>query len=196
MSHQTIEQLQMLCRIGRNVFQTSDLIIAGGAPRDILSGVKIKDIDVFVSLNPEELGQPDTAFVRACRAFATCINGEAVMRLSNESYVNCFDLCDITKDGVAGAVQVIGVVGSPIDDVPKYDFDLSQVFVTPEGLFGTAAAWSARAAKRITFTPSAGDAKAMLRSKARLERLRAKYFGWEFSNTEALDALILDEVAA
>ena len=94
-------------------------------------------------------------------------------------------------------MQVIGGDGDPVDGVPKYDFDLSQVFVTPHGLFGTAAAWQARASKTITFTPSAFDDKAMLRSKARLERLRAKYPGWTFANVEGLDALeqILEEPA-
>lgn len=189
MPQPTIEQLKSLCTLGRLIFGTQDLIISGGAPRDILSGVAVKDIDVFVSIDAEQLGTVDSDFVKGCHAFAQAIRGEAVMRLSNEGYVNCFDLCDITKDGITGAVQVIGVVGNPIDDVCKYDFDLSQVFVTPGGVYGTAASWAARAAKCITFTPSATDEKAAYRSKARLGRLRAKYIGWQFANTEAIDAL-------
>lgn len=188
----TIEKLQVVCRHARAIFGDS-AIVSGGAPRDVLSGVAVKDIDIFVTLDTEQLGQPESHFVLCCRLFAAAVGGEAVMRLSNESYVNCFDLCDITQDGVKGALQIIGVSGDPADDVPLYDFDLSQVFVTPRGLFATEAAWRARAARTITFTPSAGDEKSLLRSKARLDRLRAKYTGWTFANTEGLDALVVPE---
>lgn len=194
----TIDQLMVLCQVARFVFPSA--IIAGGAPRDVLSGVPVKDIDVFVELNADQLGEPESEFVLACRIFALAIGGEAEMRPSNGDYARFLDLCDITKDGVKGAVQVIGLTCNPIDDVPKYDFDLSQVFVTPTGLFMTQAASMARTLRVITFTPSAADAATMLRSKARLERLRAKYQGWQFANTEALDALVtaqpLEPVAA
>lgn len=194
MSNITIQTLQLLCGTARAVFG-EQAIISGGAPRDVLSGAPVKDIDVFVKLDVDQLGRADSDFVHQCAQFAALIGGAAEMRLSNESYINCFDLCDITRGGVKGAVQIIGVTGDPADDVPKYDFDLSQVFVTPNGLFATEAAWQARVNRTITFTPSACDEKAMLRSKARLERLRAKYQGWAFRNTEALDALQAVELA-
>ena len=195
MSNLTIEKLQHLCLIARGCFGSSEVIISGGAPRDVLSGTTVKDIDVFVSIDMEQLGRADSGFVKYCREFAAMVGGVPEFRPSVEHYVNCFDLCDITKDGVKGAIQIIGGDGDPVDGVPKYDFDLSQVFVTPKGLFGTQAAWAARASKTITFTPSAFDDKAMLRSKARLERLRAKYPGWAFANTDGLDAIAVPEVS-
>jgi hypothetical protein len=188
MSAPTLQKLQHVCALARVVFGDS-AIVSGGAPRDVLSGVPVKDIDIFVKLDESQLGKPDSDFVQQCSRFALLVGGESEMRLSNESYINCFDLCDITKDGVKGALQIIGVAGDPVDDVPKYDFDLSQVFVTPNGLFATEAAWRARANRVITFTPSASDEKALLRSKARLERLRAKYQGWAFQNVDGLDAI-------
>lgn len=183
-----IQKLQHLCSIGQSCFSDSGLIIAGGAPRDVLSGVAVKDIDMFVSIKDLELGS-DTPFTRACLLLADWLQGTAAFRPPAPEYPDALDLCDITgtKDGV---LQVVGLRdAAPIDDVPSYDFGLSQVFVTPTGLFFTEAAAEDRQNKTITHVAKYRDEHAQLRSKARLGRLREKYQGWEFLNCETLDAL-------
>lgn len=175
--------------MARGIFDTDNLIIAGGAPRDLLSGVAVKDIDIFVKQELEDLNNENGPFVSSCRRLAGYLQGEAVFRPAHPNYPDMFDLCDI--DGKYGPVQVIGLDDSdPIDDVNNYDFDLSQVFITPGGLYGTQKAWEARAAGTITYTPSDLSAPAMVRSKARLGRLREKYPEWSFANCTVLDEML------
>lgn len=183
----TIQTLQKLCLQARIHFGTEALIIAGGAPRDVLSGVPVKDIDIFVQLDERDGGQ-DTAFTRGCASLAAAIGGTPEFRPAAEEYADILDLCDITSPGVHGVVQVIGIDEHPVDDVPHYDFGLSQVFVSPTGMFFTEAAIRDRAHKTITHVPTYHDEHGFQRSKARCERLRAKYSGWTFVNCESLDA--------
>lgn len=188
----TIEKLQQLCFNARLLFGTEALIIAGGAPRDVLSAVPVKDIDIFVQLDERDGGQ-DTPFTRACINFASLLNGTAEFRPAAEDYADILDLCDITEPTTHGTVQIIGIDDHPIDDVPRYDFGLSQVFVTPGGLFFTEAAIRDRQARTITHFPTYHDEYGFRRSKARLERLRAKYQDWTFVNCESLDTGVMPQ---
>jgi hypothetical protein len=184
----TIEKLQQLCERARIYFGTGELIIAGGAPRDVLSGVQVKDIDVFIRMGEEDFDGKQ--FAQHCRVFATVLGGTLELRPSAPEYPDIFDLADIHAPNGLGVVQMVGLYDkSPIDDVVLYDFGLSQVFVTPKGLFFTEAAIRDRQNKTITYLPSSPNDAAVLRSKARLERLRQKYIGWTFANCESLDAI-------
>ncbi len=185
-----INELQILCGLARLCFQTTELIIAGGAPRDILSQVTVKDIDVFVKLPCGETNSH--YFSSSCAALAEKINGKLTLRPSNPEYASYFDLADIEFPN-SSTIQIIGINDNPIDDVMKYDFGLSQIFITPQGLFMTEKAAEDRTNKTITHTPSTFDKFATNRSKARLCRLRAKYSEWVFLNCERLDEFELTD---
>jgi hypothetical protein len=179
-----IDALQKLVRNMRGWFGTNELIIAGGAPRDILSGVPIKDIDIFLPVELEE--GTNTQFYRGCGILAAAYGGTPVFQPVSPEYPDCYGICDIQTD--LGLFQVIGLDRPPLDDLQHYDFGLSQVAVTPTGLLFTEAAFRDRQGKTITYTPHQPDAKAVVRSQKRLARLRAKYEGWQFVNCESLDA--------
>lgn len=182
----TISQIQTVCGFARMAFNTEQLIIAGGAPRDILSGVAVKDIDVFVKVSPEDLQGDNSAFKTRCNCLTNMILGVAHFREAIEGYG--VDICDIV-DTAYGEVQIIGIYEDPITDIGNFDFDLSQVFVTPNGLYHRDAAISARNSRTITYIGNPVDDSAMYRSKERLDRLRAKYPDWKFTNCEGLDQL-------
>jgi hypothetical protein len=178
-----IEALKALTVLLRAWFGSSEVIIASGAPRDILSGVPVKDIDIFVPVDLEE--GDDTQFTRGCQRLAAAYDGEAVFQPVSEDYPDCYGICDVQTD--RGLFQVIGLDRPPLDDLHDYDFGLSQVAITPKGLLFTEAAIRDRQNRTITYTPSTHDALSVERSRKRLARLRAKYVGWTFVNCEVLD---------
>lgn len=181
-----MEQLEALKSLVANLrvwFGTDEVVIAGGAPRDILSGAPVKDIDIFVPVELQE--GKETPFYRGCEMLAAQYEGNAVFQPVSEEYPDCYGICDIETD--RGLFQVIGLDRPPLDDLHHYDFGLSQVAITPNGLLFTEAAVRDRANKTITYTPHFPDDKAIERSRKRLARLRAKYPGWAFVNCEPLD---------
>lgn len=182
-----MKAIRSVAGAGRELFGNPSLIVAGGAPRDILSDVRIKDIDVFVEC--EFIEGQTTKFCNGCRALANHYDGVPTFRDSHPDYSNFFSICDIQT--ASGVIQVIGLDRDPIDDVQNYDFGLSQIFVTPNGCFMTLAAAQDRQNKTITFTPSNLDDKSVARSKKRLASLRERYapLGWTFVNCEKLDSL-------
>ncbi|WP_186152430.1 hypothetical protein [Burkholderia gladioli] len=190
----TIEALQALVGKARGVFGTNAVVIAGGAVRDTLHGRPVKDIDMFVTLadvtdgDPEEVG---AWFKQACASLANLmhVGGSQTFRQTPAEYGPLTDFCEIPATAYGVPLQIILIDDDPADDVHKYDFDLSQCFVTPNALFFTEAYRRSTEVREITYTPSAEDLAAQLRSKARLSRLRAKYPDWIFRNCEALDAL-------
>lgn len=181
-----MEQIQALTELVSSLrfwFGNDRVIIAGGAPRDILSGVPVKDIDIFVPVELEE--GVDTPFYRGCKRLARKYDGNPVFRPVSPEYPDCYGICDIETD--LGIFQCIGLDRDPLDDLHHYDFGLSQVAVTPNGLLFTSAAVQDRAARTVTYTPHYPDALAIERSRKRLGRLRAKYAGWTFVNCESLE---------
>lgn len=182
-----IHHLQHLCEQAREFFG-EQTIVSGGAPRDILSETDVKDIDIFTRIENEE--DSFKKFRTACSLFAAALSGTAEMRECEPGYTDHFDLCDITAPHYKQKIEVIAVYVDPIDDVHHYDFSISQVFVTPNGLFQTEKAANDRLFKRITYFHDVGRGiDAHYRSKARLARLKAKYDGWFFFGTEPLDVL-------
>jgi hypothetical protein len=203
MEPNNIEVLQQLCSYARAWFGDS-AIIAGGAPRDTLSGVPVKDVDIFVKVNTDDLEGGDivnvdvftetieklngaSAFTRNCQAFASAYDGVATFQKSPESYGGLADLCDIEIPGKQ-PIQIVALFEDPVDDVHAYDFTISQVFVTPRGLFQTPAAFKDRQRRFIRYTGDNGrDAAAIERSRKRLSRLRLKYPDWIYVDCYGLD---------
>lgn len=181
-----IGSLESYVEIARDIFG-EQAIIAGGAPRDILEGRPVKDIDVFVRISCDEAGTKK--FRQNCEEFADFFGGEAAFRPCEPGYTDHFDLCDVTHDGGC-KFEVIAVYTDPAADVHNYDFGLSQVFVTPNGIFQSPKAVEDSRAKKITYLHNPDrTTSAYYRSKARLARLREKYTDWDFVNCGFLDDL-------
>ncbi|HDR8931708.1 TPA: hypothetical protein QDA84_001734 [Burkholderia vietnamiensis] len=189
----TIEALRELVQTGREVFGVNDLIIAGGAVRDTLNIRPVKDIDMFVSLARHTDVQEEMSewFAHACGNIAAGlgVDGSQTFRETPAEYGPLVDFCEIPTTPFGVPLQIILIDDDPVDDVHKYDFGLSQCFVTPNATFKTDAYLSDERRCRITYTPSAQDLAAMLRSKARLGRLRSKYEFYECVGCAALDEL-------
>ncbi len=196
--NEQLKALQNLCAIARGIFGTSNLIVAGGAPRDVLSGVPVKDIDIFVQVTPEDLGQDEfdaftetvtmpSGFQKACNELARTQLGMATFEHGPEGYGELADLCSIEIEG-STPIQVIALFEDPVNDVHNYDFTISQVFVTPNGLFQTQAAYDDRLRRMIRYTGHNGRSDAAIeRSRKRLARLRAKYPDWMYVDCYGLD---------
>lgn len=197
--HARLDKLKLLVQVAREVFQTQQCVIAGGAPRDILSDKPIKDVDIF--LNLESLPWRDTHactsrdqfFESACREFATRIEDTEVVSIEfndpQPEYEVGLDICDI--ETTHGPLQLIGLYDrNPIEDIVNFDFGLSKVYVDCTGVFMTVDAMLDRHNKTITYTPTKwADEKAAKRSYHRLQRLRAKYPDWTFVGTVGLEFL-------
>ncbi len=201
--NEQLQALQNLCCLARGIFGTSNLIVAGGAPRDVLSGVPVKDIDIFVQVEPEDLGQDEfdnlttgeqgySHFTRACNELARTQLGTATFNKSPESYGGLADLCTIEIEG-STPIQVIALFEDPVNDVHNYDFTISQVFVTTSGLFQTQAAYDDRLRRMIRYTGHNGrSAAAIERSRKRLARLRTKYPDWCYVDCYGLDIVLTE----
>jgi len=105
----TLEKLQEIVRHARHVFRTEEVIIAGGAPRDLRNGAPVKDIDIFVNI--ESFAED---FPARCKRFADWLGAECTMRPSAPEYPDQFDLCDITSAEMHGLIQIIGLYENPI----------------------------------------------------------------------------------
>jgi hypothetical protein len=203
-----LDDLHCIVELARGIFETRDLIIAGGAPRDILSGIDPKDIDIFVRVTEAQIGRGgdlglmeitdgkpsrDSWFCKTCEKFAVALGYcETVSFIdAPEDYGNVADIANINSERY-GMVQVVAITEDPVDDIVNYDFSLSQVFVTGAALFQTLICGNDRHARRITFTGNVEEMNenAIKRSIARLARLRAKYSSdsWIFVNCDVLDA--------
>lgn len=183
----TIKDLQYLVGIARRTFPNA--IIAGGAVRDLVCGAPVRDIDLFVGTeNPHDYEGENSRFAMFCDHFAYVVNCEVEFDNSDPDYGNLLDLCrlisktplhpqSLPRHGWSGYnFDIVCIPDDPIDDVPNYDFVLSQMFVTERGLFMTRAAARDLADNMLTFTPVIlPDAFSVIRSRKRLERLRTKY---------------------
>lgn len=177
-------------------------IIAGGAVRDLTCGAPIKDVDLFVGLeNPTDYEGEESSFAMFCKHFARHIGAVPEFKPSDPEYGNLLDLCKLHPEpgwslGIPHTLchgvpfDIVAIPGNPMDDVPLYDFGLSQMAVTPAGRFFTDAAVTDLQQRTITYMRGTiPDAYAVIRSKKRLARLRAKYPHWLFRNCERLDMI-------
>jgi hypothetical protein len=180
--------LQELAYFARLIFGRS-AIIGGGAVRDVVTGVAWKDIDIFVEA--ELSGGMKTTFTDNCEAFAKYLRGTCEFVSGSPEYGDILDLCNVTTPQYP-PIQVVALDDDPLEDLQSYDFALSQMaYKAYVGIVMTPLAandWHGRTitylgAASVLRTPDAGE----VRSCKRLERLRAKYFGWRFVNCEALD---------
>lgn len=191
----TMEQLRHLvsmARTGYYGFGTEHCIIAGGAPRDILNDVEVKDIDIFVRIDEENMGEgDDTWFCKGARNLASAISAADELTFpENADYPELFEIARIQSAG--GLVEIIGVPDDPIEQINSYDFSISQVFVTPTMTFQSVLCAMDNENDTIRYLGGEhiGGAQ-QLRSALRLRRLRKKYPTWMTLNCEDLDLIEL-----
>lgn len=182
-------------------YKKSNLIIAGGAVRDILNGRPVKDIDIFVNIDIDELSDKEPClFATQCRKAAQVLGGTIKFNTTDPQY-HCLDIADIIVEGLP-PIQIIGLCDiNPVDDIPLYDFGLSQCFVTTfAGPFYTTAYMSDLTCSTITYTRlltngnlDTTDLFALRRSYNRLCRLQAKYKDRTYINCSKLIAWGVDD---
>jgi hypothetical protein len=196
----TIADLRQLCESARFWFDTDQLIIAGGAPRDILSGAPVKDIDIFVRMDDEDAEltvlDDNSVFRQRCHNFAGVFEGKAefVTHDRQSDNVRVLDYACIRNAFLGHNIDIVALGEDPVDDVHNYDFGLSQVFVTPRGWFRTGYALMDMDMNSITYVRDVANEipASVQNSKRRLERLRAKYPNRRFVSCEQLDAIPFD----
>lgn len=185
MDNPTIQDLQTLVIEARSCFETNQLICAGGAPRDILNNAPVKDIDLFVSLPGDEFDFKEEGrhaqFAIKARVLAVMLGCDEVKILgqSHSEYPNLMSLAQLTMQSGPFAGRTIEIIGltdvDPVDEVHNFDFGLSQVFVTPHGVFFTEAYQHDARVACVTYVAKHARDDQLVRSAARAIRLRQKY---------------------
>ncbi|OJA27781.1 hypothetical protein [Burkholderia ubonensis] len=177
-----ITDLQNLVTAIRRVYP--DAVISGGAPRDILHGKPVKDIDVMTGYDVGRSGLEKIAMI---------VGGKLdVIEPKDPSGVEEFEYEIHFADG-RPRLNIIDLnpfeITDPLENLLDFDFGLSQVAVLPTGLIHTPA--FIRDATRGTITYMGDNGKEYWRinsSAKRLQRLKAKYGGWTFLNCAGLEA--------
>ncbi|KVL67375.1 hypothetical protein [Burkholderia ubonensis] len=180
-----ITDLQNLVTAIRRVYP--DAVISGGAPRDILHGKPVKDIDVMTGYDVGRSGLEKIAMI---------VGGKLdVIEPKDPSGVEEFEYEIHFADG-RPRLNIIDLnpfeITDPLENLLDFDFGLSQVAVLPTGLIHTPA--FIRDATRGTITYMGDNGKEYWRinsSAKRLQRLKAKYGGWTFLNCAGLEARVV-----
>lgn len=204
MNSLSIKDLQTLVALARNNmlgFGHQQIIIAGGAVRDLLLGGPVKDIDMFVGpdstlTDADYYGEKNDFAVKALGFAEHRLRATGKAQPAHPSYPGWFDVVDVPGSRVTHGlpVQIIGINVNPIDDVMNYDFSISQCFVTPGGLFMSDQCGKDMRDKIIRFTPEDGqDAFQWERSRKRLHRLRQKYPDWTLVGCDELTRVTAED---
>lgn len=179
----TLSDLQSLLPTIREFLP--DAIIAGGAPRDAYFGKPIKDIDVMTGYDVTR---------SMLERLAKAVGGRFdVLEPQDPSGCEEFEY-EIHFDDGRPRLNIIDLnpfeIKDPVDNLHDFDFALSQIAVTPNGVVMTPAFVHDQYGHTCTYTGDRGKAKWRIDSSAkRLQRLKAKYPGRLFVNCEGLEAL-------
>lgn len=175
----TLTDLQALCARIRLVLPNA--IIGGGACRDAYFGKPIKDIDVFVDV-PDLPG--------SLKTLAFHLDGAADLGGSSGP-LECPQGKVTFTDGRI-ELNVVNRQGVDlVDDIHDYDFSISQIAVTPNGVIMTPKFVEDATRMGITYTHADDDRPRWHResSAKRLTRLVQKYPNFAPRRTEVLDAI-------
>ncbi|KWH50737.1 hypothetical protein [Burkholderia cepacia] len=179
-----LTDLQHLVTEIRRVYP--DAVIAGGAPRDILHGKPVKDIDVMTGYTVARTDLERLAYI---------VGGKFDVREPQDpSGVEEFEF-EIHFDDGRPRLNVIDLnpfeIKNPLENLHDFDFGLSQIAVTPWGVLSTDTYLSDERHMRITYMGDNGKAAWRIDSSAkRLQRLKAKYPLWTFVNCAGLEARV------
>lgn len=136
-----------------------EAVIAGGAPRNLLTGLPVRDIDVFAP----------TGSLGRLHLFEEVLGRKLAPVVTDSSADPYFGYRTYRSED--GKVDVV-FVSDVQDHIDKFEDDLSQIYIDTTGLVVTPNALKALAAKRITLAPNV--------KAARVEKMRALYPDWEF----------------
>ncbi|MHC0508778.1 hypothetical protein [Achromobacter aegrifaciens] len=167
-------QLEALAKIAAKHFPTC--VIGGGAPRDASNGVDIKDIDLFIDIRL--MGHED--YEKAVEGFRAALGG--TVRPTSTPSVEAERSYDLDAPGYP-VIQLLPVYRCVFRDIFDYDFGLSQIAVTSEGVLMTYAHTTDFRRMELTYMKDAPDPKSI----ARLKRLRVKYPLYIPRNCEELE---------
>jgi hypothetical protein len=179
-----IAKLQRVAAQLKEVVPKHSLMIAGGAPRDILNGRPVKDIDVFIGLDGDH-SQMANDWLEICmdvlklypqhseqqyeRADAAG-NKRLVWHQHQGSYeasgalnlinakgysYGAFSLVEFQQGPYCHALQLVFIDMDPVENVRNhFDFGLSKVWVTPNQVRMDKAYWHDHFGQRITYLNS------------------------------------------
>jgi hypothetical protein len=176
----TIEYLKDLVIRARDVLP--DAVISGGAPRDILFWAPVKDIDLMTGYDVTK---------SVLEKLATAVGGTfIVLEPLDPSGCEEFEY-EIEMGPGHPVINVICLqpfeFTDPIDNLHDFDFGLSQVAVTPNGVVMTEKFTLDCARDSITYLGDRGRADWRIASSARrLKRLESKYPTFRFRNCDGL----------
>lgn len=175
-----IADLQSLCADIRTFLP--DAVIAGGAVRDTLLNRQVKDIDVM-TCTPVT---PETMY-----ALAKHIGGH-ISPLTVESASGDEKFEYLITRGLRPPINVIDLNyfdgKDAIENVFDFDFGISQVAVTPDGVLAAEAHIADVGQGTVTYMGHRGRAKWRIESSARrLVRLKEKYPEFKFIDCEPLE---------
>lgn len=192
-------------------------ICAGGAIRDAVTGVPVKDIDCFLDTTaPWETNKEDPCSNDWYLSMERWAKGKGLSLdwgPQSDDYPHVFDLVNFGYPTLFGdkQVQVIALTDDPIMDMKFYDFNLSQMCMQLEEgggytICATRPALADLEAKTITYNgfhekiaherhlgvefviPVLRTDAAYIRSRKRYQRLKEKYpQPWRFVNCEKFD---------
>lgn len=183
----TIADLQAIVAKVKPFFPNREVIIAGGAPRDVFHGRPIKDIDIWVGGTDETLVEGgaysvrDSLNVGASRKSDGDINVVPLKESNKAAYLSAgFKVYNIDPGFHCLPTQIIW---RPTDDlrrnvVESFDLGICQVWVDSRGLRGTPAFW--KDSTNHTLTKVGNDWENDEAQAAKhLARVQAKYEGWK-----------------
>ncbi|KVO83305.1 hypothetical protein WL21_09745 [Burkholderia ubonensis] len=177
-----LTDLQNLVTEIRRVYP--DAVISGGAPRDILHGKPVKDIDVMTGRSVHRAGLEHLAHLVGGRLDVT--------EPQDPSGIEEFEF-EIHFDDGRPRLNVIDLnpfeITNPLENLHDFDFGLSQIAVTPWGVLSTDSYLRDDIAGTITYMGDNGKEAWRIDSSAkRLQRLKAKYPERVFVNCAGLEA--------
>ena len=167
----SIEKLNEFQRVIQKFFPEKKVIIAGGAPRDILHGKKVKDIVVFI----ESKLFPKFSIIEA---IGDMLHTEPTFTEDNTAYNKAFEVVNYDRGPCMLPVQLIFPRRDPVQDIKEtFDYGLCQVWLDGgRKIHTTPAYWRDHNSKTFHFLLEGGGSA----SSDHTERLQAKYPEWRF----------------
>lgn len=198
----SIRKLQDLCGVISSIFKGCEVVVAGGALRDLLHDRQVKDIDVFIQGEFDPFEDEADEMEWHCKKLGTKLHCDPVFEWEHHnggesgSTHSCFSLVDYPMGLHWHPVQLIFIEDSPRENVKRhFDFGLSRVWCSATQLRMEPEYWKDHYRQCISYTPSDEPTpERMLSSARRLQRLKLKYPNWRFEAFELSSIEVPPEV--
>lgn len=169
------------------VFLKGDLIIAGGAIRDILNKKQVADIDIFWLPEDDDDVQEhiaqwassrnDTVFYPH-RASAPSASSGYSRKTSSGGLKYDFSVATLPSGFALHPIQVVATSHPPREVASQFDYGLCQCWLDRRRVGWSRAYFRDYDQHRITYYPNQDNAPAV--ALARFAKLHAKYSDWPF----------------